>query len=204
MRYWVDSEFIDDGRTIDLISIGLVCEDGREYYAQSVEFEYEASNANKWIRENVFPHLDLGCTCFTVDSRNAVEDMRDMHLFLDGNVRERHKKLYPVCPWRRLREIAQEIKAFCDPEQYGKPEFIGWCAGYDFVLLCQLFGTMMDLPADWPHYIKDLQHVLDDRSWTDDMLPEQEGSAHNALGDAKHIRRLWTFLEEWHQRGVKV
>lgn len=30
MRYFLDCEFIEDGRTIDLISIGIVAEDGRE------------------------------------------------------------------------------------------------------------------------------------------------------------------------------
>ncbi len=39
MRYWYDTEFIEDGKTIDLISIGIVAEDGRELYLQSVEFD---------------------------------------------------------------------------------------------------------------------------------------------------------------------
>ena len=33
MRYFYDTEFLEDGETIDLISIGIVAEDGREYYA---------------------------------------------------------------------------------------------------------------------------------------------------------------------------
>ncbi len=32
VKYFIDSEFVDDGRTIDLISIGIVAEDGRELY----------------------------------------------------------------------------------------------------------------------------------------------------------------------------
>lgn len=31
MRYFYDTEFIEDGHTIELISIGVVAEDGREY-----------------------------------------------------------------------------------------------------------------------------------------------------------------------------
>ncbi len=30
MRYFLDTEFYEDGKTIDLISIGIVAEDGRE------------------------------------------------------------------------------------------------------------------------------------------------------------------------------
>jgi len=38
VRFFYDTEFIDNGRTIELISIGVVSEDGREYYAISTEF----------------------------------------------------------------------------------------------------------------------------------------------------------------------
>ncbi|HET7322728.1 MAG TPA: hypothetical protein VFJ06_00160 [Halococcus sp.] len=33
VRFFYDTEFIDNGRIIDLISIGVVAEDGREFYA---------------------------------------------------------------------------------------------------------------------------------------------------------------------------
>ena len=55
MRYFYDTEFIEDGRTIDLISIGVVAEDGREYYAVSTEFDPE--RAGSWVRANVLPKL---------------------------------------------------------------------------------------------------------------------------------------------------
>ena len=29
MKYWLDTEFMEDGKTIDLLSIGIVREDGR-------------------------------------------------------------------------------------------------------------------------------------------------------------------------------
>jgi hypothetical protein len=41
VRYFYDTEFIDDGYNIELISIGVVAEDGREYYAISTEFNPE-------------------------------------------------------------------------------------------------------------------------------------------------------------------
>ncbi len=65
---------------------------------------------------------------------------------------------------------------------------------YDFVALCQLFGTMMDLPKGYPHYIRDLQHVLDVRGISDDDLPKQYGYAHNALDDARHIKKLCEYV----------
>lgn len=55
MRYFYDTEFIEDGRTIDLVSIGVVAEDGREYYAISSEFD--ARKAGPWVRANVLNQL---------------------------------------------------------------------------------------------------------------------------------------------------
>ena len=58
MRYFYDTEFIEDGSTIELVSIGIVAEDGREFYAVSTEFD--ASNANEWAVS--YTHLTLPTT----------------------------------------------------------------------------------------------------------------------------------------------
>jgi hypothetical protein len=55
VRYFYDCEFIEDGRTIDLVSIGVAAEDGREFYAVSTEFDPD--RAGKWVRANVLPKL---------------------------------------------------------------------------------------------------------------------------------------------------
>lgn len=55
MRIWFDTEFIEDGRTIDLVSIGLVREDGETYYAEAKEADL--SRADDWVRANVLAHL---------------------------------------------------------------------------------------------------------------------------------------------------
>jgi hypothetical protein len=49
--YFYDCEFIEDGTTIDLVSIGVVDENGREFYAVSTEFD--PAKAIPWVRENV-------------------------------------------------------------------------------------------------------------------------------------------------------
>lgn len=54
-RYFYDCEFIEDGRLIDLVSIGVVDERGREYYAVSTEFD--DSRAVPWVRRNVLDKL---------------------------------------------------------------------------------------------------------------------------------------------------
>ncbi|MER7277431.1 polyadenylate-specific 3'-exoribonuclease AS [Dactylosporangium sp. NPDC000244] len=54
-RYFYDCEFIEDGKLIDLVSIGVVDEHGREYYAVSTEFD--DSRAVSWVRRNVLDKL---------------------------------------------------------------------------------------------------------------------------------------------------
>ncbi|UWZ40661.1 polyadenylate-specific 3'-exoribonuclease AS [Dactylosporangium roseum] len=54
-RYFYDCEFIEDGRLIDLVSIGVVDEHGREYYAVSTEFD--ESRAVPWVRRHVLDKL---------------------------------------------------------------------------------------------------------------------------------------------------
>lgn len=55
MRFFYDTEFIEDGLTIDLVSIGVVDEKGREFYAVSTEFDPE--KAGPWVREHVLAKL---------------------------------------------------------------------------------------------------------------------------------------------------
>jgi 3' exoribonuclease, RNase T-like len=55
VRYFYDCEFIEDGTKIDLVSIGVVGEDGREFYAVSSEFD--PAPAIDWVRRNVLDKL---------------------------------------------------------------------------------------------------------------------------------------------------
>lgn len=55
MRYYLDTEFVDDGKTIDLISIGIVDQVGCSYYACSTDARLDLAPA--WHREHVLPRL---------------------------------------------------------------------------------------------------------------------------------------------------
>lgn len=194
MRYFLDTEFIDDGEVIDLISIGIVCEDGREYYAQSCEFNHRS--ASPWVRENVL--LNLQMCPWAEPAKWGISGLyradRAYHKKYGGQCVDQQRGRIHNCPWRTRAQMRHNIATFFDSNE--KFEIWGWCAGYDWVVLCQVFGTMMDLPAGCPHYIRDIQYLLDEQGIDDSDLPAQEGIAHNALGDAKYIRRLWEFLME--------
>jgi hypothetical protein len=54
-RFFYDTEFIEDGVTIDLVSIGVVDDTGREFYAVSTQFDDR--KAIPWVRRNVLDKL---------------------------------------------------------------------------------------------------------------------------------------------------
>lgn len=147
MRFWFDTEFIDAPPLLSLISIGIVANDGREYYAEARDVDW--SYASPWVMENVFP------------------------------------KLGPVADRKCLGVIAQEIREFVGNDVF--PEFWGYFPAYDWVLLCQLYGPMVDLPKHWPHRPYD---ILDLKSYRmlDGPLLEKPANAHNALDDARWTR----------------
>lgn len=165
MRYFYDTEFIEDGLTIDLISIGIVAEDGREYYAQSVE--YDEKDANEWVQACVFPHL-VSCSVYPDQLSHA---------------RIPGKCYAPDCPWRTRRQIATEVYDFIKPARDGNtPELWAYYGAYDHVALCQLWGPMAMLPAGVPMFTHDLVQLLSHLIGF--TVPEHLVSEHNALADA--------------------
>ncbi|MET4095130.1 3'-5' exoribonuclease [Arthrobacter sp. UYCu712] len=57
MKCFYDTEFHDDGNTIDLISIAIVAEDGREYYAVNADADWARIAEHQWLMWNVVPQL---------------------------------------------------------------------------------------------------------------------------------------------------
>lgn len=176
MKFWFDTEFIEDGKTIDLLSIGIVSEDGRELYLQSLEANLYA--AREWVRENVFPHLNHVAFWFT-----------------DAKFMVSQHKTYIKHDWCIREVLRAKILEFIGKDV---PEFWGYYADYDWVVLCQLFGTMMDLPKGWPMYCRDI------KQWCDQLgnphLPEQGKGEHNALADARWNKTAWEFLDDLQRR----
>lgn len=158
-RIFLDTEFNEDGHTIDLISIALVHEDGREYHAVSTEFD--PARCNKWVTDNVLPHL-------------------------------------PTEPgiWKLRRVIAEDVRTFAFSGD-GKPQFWAYFADYDWVVLCQLFGRMIDLPKGFPMYCRDLKQRMDSLGVKKEQLPEQKGTAHSALDDARWVREASLWLDAY-------
>lgn len=203
MRVFYDWEFLEDGETIDPISIGMVAEDGREYYAvfesiQSIH-TYNKILEHKWVMDNVIPHLPLmkydnGTPMYRIPCTRGPEC--EGHFYLDMDAPE----------VKSTSTIKAEIQAFLDSSTgygslrpgeaprntYSGIELWGYYSAYDHVRLAQMFGPMIKRPESMPMFTCDLAQVLHlkgiaEKDWHS-YLPPQPENAHNALADARWVR----------------
>ncbi len=76
MNYFFDTEFLEtagQGKArVQLISIGIVAEDGRELYLENSEFDWEQEMPDQWLKENVQVHLQgTDHECFMTPDKMA-------------------------------------------------------------------------------------------------------------------------------------
>lgn len=157
MKIFFDTEFYEDGKTIELISIGMVREDGKEYYAETISGGWSA-NKDPWLIENVLPYLHL-----------------------------------PYEEKKTREQIAKETVEFVGEN----PEFWAYYADYDWVVFCQLFGRMIDLPQGFPMLCRDIKQLHLELG--SPMLPKQTGSEHNALDDALWNKKAYESVRNYEE-----
>lgn len=182
-RFFYDSEFLEDGKTIDLISIGIVSETGREYYAINDEAPWQRITRHDWLMNNVVPYLPM-----TDNQQKAFS--RELPLDLT----------HPCV--KSPYVIAQEVRQFLlgnwqpglmadDPPEV---ELWAWYGAYDHVKLMQLWGRMIDRPQGIPMWTNDLRQEV--HRLGNPRLPLQAAGEHDALEDARWLKRRWEWLQE--------
>lgn len=177
-RWYLDTEFLEDGKTIDLISIALVSESGGvEYYAGNNDCDWNRAQADTWLAEHVVPHISE-------------------HNVPPGFWRTRA---------RIGAELLALFGIVRGSALHGQPEIWADFASYDWVALCQIWGRMIDLPSGMPMFCMDLMQDLRQRGIHRSELPKQDPKTeHNALEDARWLRRAHRFAQglNWSGEGA--
>lgn len=169
MRYFYDTEFLDNGKTIDLISIGIVAEDGREYYAENRDADFEAISLHPFLAEHVVPNLDFMSHAFDNEFDSS----------------------------KSYGEIAADVREFITGDRQGN-ELWAYYSAYDHVALAQLFGPMVNLPSHVPMFSHDLKVELVRLGLSSDDVPVQDSGHHNALADAHWNKAVFDYIREHH------
>lgn len=183
-RYFYDTEFIEDGRTIELISIGIVAEDGPSYYAVNSDMPWERIVDNDWLLKNVVSSLPLSNSPKKLKEAIDGKDFARRYLTLDRT----------SCDVKPKWVIANEVRRWLF---LGTKPIELWAdyAAYDHVALAQLWGAMNDIPAGIPMFTNDIQQEIAKLTpGENNKPPEQTGTAHNALDDARHVKAQWEWL----------
>ena len=165
MKYWLDTEFVATPYTIDLISVGLVAEDGREFYAESSEVDW--SKANRWTLDNVRPQLD--------HKSMPREDIGyAVRRFTDGDAHPVFWGYFPAFDWVALVGL------------FGGLEELP----FHFPQLCLDIKQWAIEPGDpeLPHQKESRHHALADARWTKEAWAFL-GSLHPAGADRRTIER---------------
>lgn len=171
MKIFYDTEFLENGSTIRLISIGMVREDGKGLYR--VVYDYSLAKDmfyHPWLKANVAPSLPYEMT--------------------EDGVALNHGHLDYSSVMSRS-EIAEDVKRFVLDTP--NPELWAYYSAYDHVALCQLYGRMIDLPTGFPMFSYDLKAEM--QKFGDLYIPEQSEGLHNALSDAIWNKETYEYLQ---------
>lgn len=178
MKIYYDTEFLENGETIRLISIGMVRENGTRRYWVVKDYELlKDVFAHPWLRNNVFTSLPV-----TVGT-DGKPYWDEMHKDYDKRIVTSRE------------QIAEDVKRFVLDTP--NPELWAYYAATDFVALYQLFGRMLDLPTGFPMYTNDLKSEI--VRLGNPRVPEQLEGAHNALADAQWNKETDEYLQRFRE-----
>lgn len=200
MKIFFDTEFTGLHKDTTLISIGIVSEDRRTFYAELND--YDESQVDDWVRDNVISNLE-----FSPPKEYAPGQWED-----EAYMMSKHVPDVPLTEQFNIelrgdtKTVAAALKKWL--EQFNDTiEVWSDCLAYDWVLFCNLFGNAFNIPK-CVYYIpfdictlfklkgvdpdinrEQYAYTIDDT--VTNMLPK-----HNALWDAFVIRTCYLRLTD--------
>lgn len=195
MKIFFDTEFTGLHKNTTLISIGLVDENNRTFYAEFSD--YDDSQCDEWIYKNVIKHLKWS-------KEGPIENFT--------NISENALEAYGI------KEYIKNVLADWLSE-YDNVELVSDVCHYDMVLFIDIFGSAFDIPKNVnpachdinqdiaSHYgiseieafdlsreeIIETHNELIKEDWPEEVI-KINGDKHNSLYDAKIIKEIYSIL----------
>ena len=186
MKIFFDTEFTGLHKNTTLISIGMIDENKRSFYAEFTD--YDESQCDDWIKENVINHLRRKGT---------------HNLYMEGYDKI-NKETSIVGTKNQVKEKLEDWLSI-----YDEVELVSDVCHYDMVLFIDIFGTAWDLPRcinpachdinqDIARYYELTETEAFDYSrerLLDNCNIKIEGYKHNSLYDAKVIKEIYNIIK---------
>lgn len=179
MKIFMDTEFTGLHQGTTLISIGIVTEDGRQFYAELND--YDGSQVDNWIYNNVIKNLSYNTYRTQTLLPKTPASIANKY-GMKGN----------------KKQVAEALTAFLSP--YETVQVWSDCLAYDWVLFCELFGGAMKLPSNIGYIPMDIctfmwyegiDPDINREEFVTDYITDEPHNKHNALWDAKVIK--WSY-----------
>jgi hypothetical protein len=181
-KIFFDCEFTGLHKNTTLISIGLISDCGKTFYAEFTD--YDKGQVDDWIKKNVISKLkranNNNKSAFSIGKGNE---------FLEVFGNKEGIKLY--------------LKKWLS--QFEQVEMWSDCLSYDWVLFNNIFGTAFDIPKNIYYIPFDICTLFKIKGIDPDISREEyakeskenwfaEEKKHNALFDAKIIKMCYNRL----------
>jgi hypothetical protein len=173
MKIFFDTEFTGLHQNTTLISIGLISECGKTFYAEFTD--YNKDQIDEWLQANVINKLILP------------QDLGTNGIGVDGFV-------------GNTKFIKEHLEKWLS--QFEQVEMWSDCLSYDWVLFSQIWGHNFNMPKNVYYIPFDICTVFKMKGIDPDISREKFGCGefysempkHNALWDAKVIKMCYDKL----------
>jgi hypothetical protein len=175
MNIYFDFEFTGLHQNTTPISVGLISDDEKTFYAEFVDFDRR--QLTPWIRENVLLNL----------------------LYSNGTIVV--PKSEPIYAERWLGDcefIGSKLRKWL--QNFDSIRLVSDCMYYDYVLLCEFFGGSDKLPRNINYIGFDICNLFQMKGIDPDINREEflgiknSSVKHNSLYDAEIIRKCYRKL----------
>lgn len=172
MKYFIHIEyneknvntFLNSYIVLELISIGIVCNDGRNYHAYSKECDVKKA-WNKYYKDT-YTRITLDSFEDKINKGKSTETIRkEVYDFINKDIDiiiKSHtnggKENFNYEPY--IQKLLNDYNVEYDNySHYAKPELYSFECNYTYVLFCQLFGGFKKLPKGYPSEFIDIKDI---------------------------------------------
>ena len=195
LRIFFDMEFTGLHKHTTPISIGLVTEDGRTFYAEFNDYDRPQVQQDSWIQKHVINQLQFA---EPPSGQQEYWSWGKTNVSIRGSKEQIRRSLDD---W--FQDLLGGPLSWIDyspdigPVRIDEPGIEMWsdCLAYDWVLFCDLFGSAFQIPHCIYYIPFDLCTLLKSKNFDPDInrekfadLAGEEEQKHNALWDAKVIK----------------
>ena len=191
-KIFFDTEFTGLHQNTTLISIGLISDCGKTFYAELND--YDKSQVDEWLQNNVIDKLIMSEPPIGEDEYYKAARANDNPIGNDLY------NSYSVQLRGNMETIKNELERWLN--QFDQVEIWSDCLAYDWVLFNQIFGHAFNIPKNVYYIPFDICTLFKMNGIDPDINREKFGCGehysempkHNALWDARVIKMCYEKL----------